>query len=164
MMVNATRISVQCRRGGSVAKFEIYGKRKVGHTEDCDKVNGGRCQFFWLIGELSTFSLYLAKSGRGYLCTRLFPAVSSFSLPSAPENSSAHTANQPTFGKNDVWSRAWAVLHNYWDGGQKTRKENGGHRCPAERLNGKRYAVCWLENLLVATSAVPKTKPPPNPA
>ena len=60
-------------------------------------------------------------------------------------------------------SRAWAVLHNYWDWGCKSRAENGGVRCPAERLNGKRYADNWLENLLVATSAVPKTKPPPNP-
>jgi len=33
--------------------------------------------------------------------------------------------------------------------------------CPVERLNGKRYADNWLENLLVATSAVPKRKKPP---
>jgi len=59
-------------------------------------------------------------------------------------------------------SRSWAVLHNYWDWGRRTRKANGGTRCPAERLNGKRYADNWLENLLVATSAVPK-KPPLNP-
>jgi len=58
-------------------------------------------------------------------------------------------------------SRAWAILHNYWDWGRKTRAKNGGYRCPAERLNGKRYADNWLENLLVATSAVPKRKKPP---
>jgi len=62
-------------------------------------------------------------------------------------------------------SRAWAVLHNYWDWGKKTRKANEGYRCPAERLNKKRYADCWLENLLVATSAVTKRKKTPlNPA
>jgi hypothetical protein len=60
-------------------------------------------------------------------------------------------------------SRAWAVLHNYWDWGRKARKANGGCRCPAERLNGKRYTENWLENLLVATSAVPQKKPPLNP-
>ena len=58
-------------------------------------------------------------------------------------------------------SRAWAILHNYWDWGRKTRAGNEGYRCPAERLNGKRYAENWLENLLVATSAVPKRKKPP---
>ena len=61
-------------------------------------------------------------------------------------------------------SRSWAVLYNYWDWGRKTREANEGYRCPAERLNGKRYAEDWLENLLVATSAVPKRKPPQNPA
>jgi hypothetical protein len=60
----------------------------------------------------------------------------------------------------NVRSRAWAVLYNYWEWGRKTREANGGYRCPAERLNGKRYAENWLENLLVATSAVPKSKPP----
>ncbi|MGL6194362.1 MAG: hypothetical protein ACRC2T_06020, partial [Thermoguttaceae bacterium] len=62
-------------------------------------------------------------------------------------------------------SRSWAILHNYWDWGQRTVEANGGARCPAERLNCKRYADCWLENLLVATSAVQNTKKPPlNPA
>ena len=65
---------------------------------------------------------------------------------------------------SNLRSRSWAVLHNYWDWGRKSRKANGGARCPAERLNGKRYAENWLENLLIATSAVPKTKPPLNPA
>jgi hypothetical protein len=58
-------------------------------------------------------------------------------------------------------SRAWAILYNYWDWGRKTQAENDGCRCPAERLNGKRYAENWLENLLVATSAKKKKKKPP---
>ena len=53
-------------------------------------------------------------------------------------------------------------LHDYWDWGRKSVKDNNGCRCPAERLNGKRYAECWLENLLVATSAVQKRKSPPH--
>ena len=61
-------------------------------------------------------------------------------------------------------SRSWAILHNYWDWGRRTRAENAGCRCPAERLNGKRYADNWLENLLAATSAVPKRTPPPKTA
>ena len=63
-----------------------------------------------------------------------------------------------TLESSNLRSRAWAVLHNYWDWGRKTRADNEGFRCPAERLNGKRYADCWLENLLVATSATQKRK------
>jgi len=59
-----------------------------------------------------------------------------------------------TLESANLRSRAWAILHNYWDWGRKTRAENDGYRCPAERLNGKRYADNWLENLLVATSDV----------
>ena len=70
-----------------------------------------------------------------------------------------------TLESANLRSRAWAVLHNYWDWGRKTWKANEGYRCPAERLNGSRYADNWLENLLVATSAVPRGKKPPlNPA
>lgn len=58
-------------------------------------------------------------------------------------------------------SRAWAILYNYFPWCRKTIKDNGGCRCPAERLNGKRYAENWLENLLIATSAVPKANPAP---
>jgi len=65
-----------------------------------------------------------------------------------------------TLESANLRSRSWAILHNYWDWGRRTRLENGGARCPAERLNGRRYADNWLENLLVAMSAVPKTKPP----
>jgi hypothetical protein len=61
-----------------------------------------------------------------------------------------------TLESANLRSRSWAILHNYWDWGRRTRKKNEGYRCPAERLNGKRYADCWLENLLVATSAVPR--------
>lgn len=68
-----------------------------------------------------------------------------------------------TSSSANVRSRSWAILHNYWDWGRRTRKKNGGSRCAAERLNGKRYADNWLENLLIATSAVPKM-PPLNPA
>jgi hypothetical protein len=70
-----------------------------------------------------------------------------------------------TLESANLRSRAWAILHNYWDWGRKTRKANEGYRCPAERLNDKRYADCWLENLLVATSAVQRGKKQPlNPA
>jgi hypothetical protein len=70
-----------------------------------------------------------------------------------------------TLESANLRSRSWAVLHNYWDWGRKTRQANEGYRCPAERLNDKRYADCWLENLLVATSVVPNRKKPPlNPA
>ena len=43
-----------------------------------------------------------------------------------------------TLESANLRSRSWAVLHNYWDWGRKTSKENEGCRCPAERLNGKR--------------------------
>ena len=66
-----------------------------------------------------------------------------------------------TLESANLRSRAWAILHNYWDWGRKSVKDNNGYRCPAERLNGKRYAECWLENLLVATSAGQKTKSTP---
>jgi len=63
-----------------------------------------------------------------------------------------------TLESANLRSRSWAILHNYWDWGRRTRKLNAGSRCPAERLNGKRYADDWLENLLVATSAVARRK------
>jgi hypothetical protein len=59
-----------------------------------------------------------------------------------------------TLESANLRSRSWAILHNYWEWGRRTRRLNKGYRCPAERLNGKRYADDWLENLLVATSAV----------
>ena len=66
-----------------------------------------------------------------------------------------------TLESANLRSRAWAVLHNDWDWGRKTRADNEGFHCHAERLNGKRYADNWLENLLVATSATQKRKKPP---
>ena len=49
-------------------------------------------------------------------------------------------------------SRAWAILHNYWHWCPESVKENDGATCPAERLNGKRYADNRLQNLLTAAS------------
>ena len=49
-------------------------------------------------------------------------------------------------------SRAWALLHNYWQWSPEAVEANKGTMCPAERLNGMRYSECWLTNLLVATS------------
>jgi hypothetical protein len=49
-------------------------------------------------------------------------------------------------------SRAWAILHNYWPWSPPSREANGGTQCPAERINGKRYAENWLQNLLIAAS------------
>ena len=57
-------------------------------------------------------------------------------------------------------SRAWAILHNYWQWSPETMVANEGANCPAERLNGKRYADCWLTNLLVATSLAGTKKLP----
>jgi hypothetical protein len=56
--------------------------------------------------------------------------------------------------------RAWAILYNYWDWCPHSRRENKGTRCPAERLNGKRYADDWLQNLVVAMSNRTKNIPP----
>lgn len=49
-------------------------------------------------------------------------------------------------------SRSWAILYNYWPWSPESVRENGGSRCAAERLNGKRYAGNWLENLHIASS------------
>jgi hypothetical protein len=57
--------------------------------------------------------------------------------------------------------RAWAILHNYWPWCRKSVKDNDGARCPAERLNKKRYHDNWLQNLLVATSNSKKQTPKP---
>jgi hypothetical protein len=58
-------------------------------------------------------------------------------------------------------SRSWAILHNYWQWSPEAVKANGGARCPAERLNGKRYSDSWLTNLRVATSLGGTKAPPP---
>lgn len=48
--------------------------------------------------------------------------------------------------------RALALLWNFCPSSPNTVKKHQGQRCPAERLNGKRYADNWLENLLVSGS------------
>ncbi|MCL2744705.1 MAG: hypothetical protein FWE67_12720 [Planctomycetaceae bacterium] len=48
--------------------------------------------------------------------------------------------------------RSWGLLYNYWDWCPKSVQDNDGVRCPAERLNKKRYDDDWLKNLLIATS------------
>jgi hypothetical protein len=49
-------------------------------------------------------------------------------------------------------SRSWAILRNYGQWSPETVVANEGANCPAERLNGKRYADGWFTNRLVATS------------
>ena len=61
---------------------------------------------------------------------------------------------------SNLRSRSWAILHNYWPWGPESVSVNDGARCPAERLNGKRYSDCWLTNLLVATSLGGSKKTP----
>jgi hypothetical protein len=48
--------------------------------------------------------------------------------------------------------RAWALLYNYRPWHPASARENGGWRCPAERLNRYRYHDDWLQNLLAAAS------------
>ena len=48
--------------------------------------------------------------------------------------------------------RALALLWNFCPSSPMTVRKHHGQRCPAERLNGKRYAENWLENLLVSGS------------
>ena len=48
--------------------------------------------------------------------------------------------------------RALALLWNFCPSSPSTVKKHHGQRCPAERLNGKRYADNWLENLLTSGS------------
>lgn len=48
--------------------------------------------------------------------------------------------------------RALALLWNFCPSSPGTVNTYHGQRCPAERLNGKRYADNWLENLLVSGS------------
>jgi hypothetical protein len=49
-------------------------------------------------------------------------------------------------------ARALALLWNFCPSSPQTVKKYHGQRCPAERLNGKRYASDWLENLVVSGS------------
>jgi hypothetical protein len=48
--------------------------------------------------------------------------------------------------------RALALLWNFCPSSPQTVRKHAGQACPAERLNGKRYADNWLENLLVSGS------------
>ena len=48
--------------------------------------------------------------------------------------------------------RALGLLWNFCPSCPETVKKYGGQACPAERLNGKRYAENWLENLLISGS------------
>jgi len=48
--------------------------------------------------------------------------------------------------------RALALLWNFCPSSPDTVKKYHGQKCPAQRLNGKRYAENWLENLLASGS------------
>ena len=48
--------------------------------------------------------------------------------------------------------RSWALLYNFRPWHPQTVKANDGWRCPAERLNKRRYHENWLQNLLVSAS------------
>ncbi len=48
--------------------------------------------------------------------------------------------------------RAWALLWNFAPWHPATARKNEGWRCPAERLNRRRYHENWLQNLLVSAS------------
>ena len=48
--------------------------------------------------------------------------------------------------------RALGLLWNFCPFSPATVKQYHGRRCPAERLNGWRYAESWLENLLISGS------------
>ncbi len=48
--------------------------------------------------------------------------------------------------------RAWAVLWNFYPSSPITVKKHDGKISPAERLNSRRYADNWLENLLISSS------------
>lgn len=48
--------------------------------------------------------------------------------------------------------RAWAILWNFCPSSPITVQKHDGKLSPAERLNKKRYADNWLENLLVSSS------------
>jgi hypothetical protein len=59
--------------------------------------------------------------------------------------------------------RALALLWNFCPSSPQTVRKHAGHACPAERLNGKRYADKWLENLLVCGSMNGVEQDPQNP-
>jgi hypothetical protein len=57
-----------------------------------------------------------------------------------------------TFEAAESRVRALALLWNFCPSSPSTVRKYQGKACPAERLNGKRYAENWLENLLVSGS------------
>jgi hypothetical protein len=59
--------------------------------------------------------------------------------------------------------RAFALLWNFCPSSPETGRKYAGQACPAERLNGKRYADNWLENLLVSGSMNGVEQDPQNP-
>jgi hypothetical protein len=59
--------------------------------------------------------------------------------------------------------RALALLWNFCPSSPQTVRKHAGQVCPAERLNGKRYADNWLENLLVSGSMNGVEQDPQNP-
>ena len=59
--------------------------------------------------------------------------------------------------------RALALLWNFCPSSPETVRKYAGQACPAERLNGKRYADNWLENLLISGSMNGVEQDPQNP-
>ena len=59
--------------------------------------------------------------------------------------------------------RALALLWNVCPSSPQTVRKHAGQACPAERLNGKRYAENWPENLLVSGSMNGVEQDPQNP-
>jgi len=57
-----------------------------------------------------------------------------------------------TLASAELRVRALALLWNFCPSSPQTVKKHAGQSCPAERLNNKRYAQNWLENLLVSGS------------
>jgi hypothetical protein len=59
---------------------------------------------------------------------------------------------QGTFEAAESRVRAVALLWNCCPASPSPVRKSHGRACPAERLNGSRYAENWLENLLVSGS------------
>jgi hypothetical protein len=57
-----------------------------------------------------------------------------------------------TFESAESRARALGLLWNFCPSSPGTVKKYHGQACPAERLNGQRYAENWLENLLISGS------------
>ena len=57
-----------------------------------------------------------------------------------------------TFAAAESRGHALALLWHFCPSSPGTVSKYHGQACPAERLNGKRYAENWLENLLISGS------------